>query len=245
MKYVWTLVSLVFLCLTAKSQNAEVPRITGQAVDQNEQPIPFANVALYQQSDSILVKVEASDMDGYFSIPLVTDAPVYLEISSVGMHTRTISGLTAKKPGQLALGSLIMNANAEELDEVTVTAERSVLEVKPDILVFNVDESINAAGNNALELLRKSPGVIVDNNDQILLAGRAGVQIYINGKQSPYSGDDLSTFLRNLQSDQVEAIEVITNPSARYDAEGNGGIINIRLKKDKSLGTNEMWGVTR
>ena len=238
MKYVWTLFSLIFISLTAKSQNAEILRITGQAVDQNEQPVPFANVALYRQSDSTLAKVGVSDTEGYFSIPLVTDAPVYLEISSVGMRTRIISGLSAKKPDRLALGTLAMASNAEELDEVTVTAERSVLEVKPDKLVFNVEESINAAGNNALELLRKSPGVIVDNNDQILLAGRAGVQIYINGRQSPYSGDDLSTFLRNLQSDQVEAIEVITNPSARFDAEGNGGIINIRLKKDKSLGAN-------
>ena len=119
-----------------------------------------------------------------------------------------------------------------------VEAQRPIVEVQPDKTVFNVAGSINAQGNTALELLRKSPGVVVDNNDNLVLQGKSGVQVYIDGKKSPLSSDDLAIYLKNLQSDQVDAIEIITNPSAKYDAEGNAGIINLRLIKDKSVGTN-------
>lgn len=234
-----TITILLVQCFILGSISAQDPlTVAGRILDESASPVPFANLALYSDADSVLIKVDASDGEGRFAIPLTTDQLVFLQISALGYRTRTISGLTVDHPENLLLGDLLLTTTSEQLGEVTVTAQRSVLEVKPDKLVFNVEESISATGNNALDLLRKSPGVIVDNSDQILLAGRAGVQVYINGKQSPYSGDDLATFLRNLQSDQVEAIEVISNPSARYDAEGNGGIINIRLKKDQSLGAN-------
>ncbi len=105
-------------------------------------------------------------------------------------------------------------------------------------MILNVEGTINAVGNDALELLRKSPGVMVDKDDNISLAGKNGVQVYIDGKPSPLSGPDLANFLKSTQSSQIESIEIITNPSAKYEAAGNAGIINIRLKKNKSFGTN-------
>src|SRR6185503_17215935 len=110
--------------------------------------------------------------------------------------------------------------------------------VTADKMILNVEGTINATGNDALELLRKSPGVMVDKDDNISLAGKNGVRIYIDGKPSPLSGTDLSTQLKSMQSAQIEAIEIITNPSAKYDAAGNAGFINIRLKKNKAFGTN-------
>ncbi|MCY7291996.1 MAG: TonB-dependent receptor, partial [Ferruginibacter sp.] len=110
--------------------------------------------------------------------------------------------------------------------------------VRADKTILNVEGTINAVGNDALELLRKSPGVMVDKDDNLSLSGKNGVQVYIDGKPSPLSGTDLSNYLKSIQSTQIESIELITNPSAKYEAAGNAGIINIKFKKNKSLGTN-------
>ena len=121
---------------------------------------------------------------------------------------------------------------------VTISSQKPMVEVKADKMILNVEGTINATGNDALELLRKSPGVMIDKDDNISLAGKNGVQIYIDGKPSPLTGTDLSNFLKSLQSSQIESIEIITNPSAKYEAAGNAGIINIKLKKNKTFGTN-------
>lgn len=105
-------------------------------------------------------------------------------------------------------------------------------------MVVNVEGTINATGNDGIDLLRRSPGVIVDKDDNISMMGKSGVEVYIDGKPSPLKGSDLGNYLRSLQSSSIESIELITNPSAKYEASGNAGIINIKLKKDKTLGTN-------
>ena len=113
-----------------------------------------------------------------------------------------------------------------------------MVEVKADKTILNVEGTINAVGYDALELLRRSPGVMIDKDDNVSLAGKNGVQVFIDGKPSPLSGSDLANFLKSLQSAQIEAIEIITNPSARYDAEGTSGMINIVLKKNTTQGVN-------
>jgi hypothetical protein len=113
-----------------------------------------------------------------------------------------------------------------------------MIEMKADKLVLNVEGTINAVGSDALDLLRKSPGVQVDKDENLSLSGKNGVQVYIDGRPSPLSGQDLANYLKSLNSSQIESIEIITNPSAKYEAAGNAGIINIRLKKNKALGTN-------
>ncbi|HHS95044.1 MAG TPA: TonB-dependent receptor, partial [Phaeodactylibacter sp.] len=127
---------------------------------------------------------------------------------------------------------------AIELQEATVTATRALVEVKADRTVFNVQGTINAVGEDAISLLRKAPGVMVDNNNNISVLGRSGVLVYIDGKRLPISGDELSGYLQSLTAEQIDRIDIITNPGAKYEAEGNAGIIDIRLKKDKNLGTN-------
>ncbi len=113
-----------------------------------------------------------------------------------------------------------------------------MIEVKADKTVFNVENSINATGSNAFELLQKSPGVTTDKDDNISMQGKNGVKIYIDGKPTQMGGADLAAYLRSINSADIESIEMITNPSAKYDASGNAGIINIRLKKNKNYGAN-------
>jgi hypothetical protein len=121
---------------------------------------------------------------------------------------------------------------------VTVTAKKPFIQKLADRIVVNVDNSIVSAGSSALDVLERSPGVTVDQNDAISLRGRAGVIIMIDGKPTPMSGADLANYLRGLPSNAIERIDIITNPSAKYDAAGNSGIIDIRMKKDQRMGTN-------
>ena len=113
-----------------------------------------------------------------------------------------------------------------------------MIEVQADKTIFNVEGSPSSTGLNGLELLRRSPGVQVDKDDNLSLRGKSNVKVYINGKLSPIQGKDLAQFLKSLNSADIEAIEIISNPGAKYDAAGSGGVINIRLKKNKKLGTN-------
>lgn len=223
------------LYLSAQSQGAT---LKGFIQDPEEQPVSYANVILHAAQDSSIVKVAYSDDAGVYRIRGLSAGEYWLTISYVGLpeyHTETF----ALQAGEIReIAPIRMQPPAEELSEVTVTAQRPMLEVKPDKTVFNVDGSVNASGNTALELLRKAPGIVIDNNENITMLGRSGVQVYIDGKPSPLNGADLANFLRSLNSSEIDAIELITNPSAKYDAAGNAGIINIRLKKDKNLGAN-------
>lgn len=127
---------------------------------------------------------------------------------------------------------------SKELLETTVTAHKPLVEVKPDRLILNVEGSINEVGTDALELLRKSPGVTVDKDNNLSVNGKNGVQVYIDGRPTYLSAGNLADYLRTLSSASIESIEIISNPSSKYDAAGNAGIIDIRLKKNKAYGTN-------
>jgi iron complex outermembrane recepter protein len=119
---------------------------------------------------------------------------------------------------------------------------KPIIEVKSDRTVFNVEADANAAGKNALEVLRKAPGVNVDNNDNVILAGKNGIKFLIDGREVPMSSTDIAKMLKTMRADEIAAFELITNPSAKYDASGNAGIINIKTKKSLNLGTNGSLG---
>jgi iron complex outermembrane receptor protein len=235
-----TLLFLSFLLsipILSHAQN-ETGEITGKVVDQEEAPVAYANVVLYKHSDSTLTKVEYTNDEGIFQILHIPSGKYWIDVTFVGLPPFRTQVLDLQAGQTLDLETIRMKKSGMDLEEVVVTAEKPLVELKADKMVFNVEESVNAIGNNALDLLRKSPGVVVDNNDNITMMGRSGVRIFIDGKPSPLRGEDLASYLRSMQSTEIEAIEIITNPGARYEAEGNAGIINIRLKKDKSLGAN-------
>jgi outer membrane receptor protein involved in Fe transport len=231
--------ALLFSCLFFTAfASKDTAKITGKVLDDKNQPVPFANVILYASADSAMVKAEYTKEDGSFELLSVPAGSFWLSVTYVGLPDYVSQPFNIVAGEVKTLGTIAMKSAAVDLTQVTVTAKKPIVEVHPDKTVFNVEGSINATGNNALELLRKAPGVVVDNNDNIMMSGKNGVQVYIDGKPSPLSASDLAAFLKTLQSNEIATIEIITNPSAKYDAEGNAGIINIRIKKDKRLGAN-------
>lgn len=222
----------------AFAQTADFSQIVGKVLDNQQEAVVFANVLLNNVADSSLVKVETTDVNGTFRLPGVPAGQYWLKVTFLGNKDFNSAPFQLQKGQNLNFPTIKLESGAVELATVEVKSERALVEVQPDKTVFNVEGSINATGNTALELLRKSPGVLVDNSDNIMLMGKSGVRVYIDGKPSPLGADDLAMMLKSMQSSEIDAIEIITNPSSKFDAEGNAGIINIRLKKDKSLGLN-------
>lgn len=225
---------ITILFLQTNGQN----NIKGEFKDSNGEAVIFANVALFSSADSTLTKVETTDELGKFSINNIDPGNYYIKASFVGLPDFSLNDILLKEEESKDLGTLSFGAGSNNLSEITVTTERSMVEVQPDRTIFNVQGTINSTGSNAISLLRKAPAVTVDNQDNINVLGRSGVRVFIDGKQLPLGGDDLSNYLKNLPADQIDRIEIITAPGAKYDAEGNAGIIDIRLKKDKSIGAN-------
>jgi iron complex outermembrane recepter protein len=214
---------------------ANAQKVTGLVNDEKGKGLEKTTVSLLRAKDSSVVKLSVTSKDGVFSFQ--SEAGSYL-VSTSHIGYATAYSKVFEVAGDVTVPTIDMAKISGEMAGVTVTTKKPMVEVKADKMVLNVEGTINAVGNDALELLRKSPGVTLDKDDNISLSGKNGVQVYIDGKPSPLSGADLTAFLKSLQSSQIEAIEIITNPSAKYDAAGNAGIINIRLKKNKAFGTN-------
>ncbi len=227
---------LLFLTITSFNLSAQLS-IDGTLQDEDSGPVMFSNVVLYNTSDSSMVKVESSDVDGKFSFKNVEAGNYYLVSSYVGFNDYKSSEILLAN-SSIDMGVLQMVASSVQLETAVVKARRALVEVKPDRTVFNVEGTINSAGDNALGLLRKAPGVLVDNNNNISVLSRSGVLIYVDGKRLPLNGDDLTAYLESLPAEQIDRMDIITNPGAKYEAEGNAGIIDIRMKRDKSHGTN-------
>ncbi|MFK8163233.1 MAG: outer membrane beta-barrel protein [Lewinella sp.] len=252
------LCSLVFLLCTCgpalMAQSASGPNATeeispdsyeikGQVQDADGAAVAFANVALYTIPDNKLVKVETTDDAGLFRMDGIADGSYNLVVTYLGAPDLRIEDVKATN-GVLDLGVLKMAPAAVELAEATVTATRALVEIKPDRTVFNVQGTINAVGQNGLDLLRKAPGVTIDNNDNINVLSRSGVLVYVNGKRLPLAGEELANYLRSLTAEQIDRIDIITNPGAKYEAEGNAGIIDIRLSKAENEGANGTANLT-
>lgn len=233
------LLILTFSLLTTITSFAQsFSKVNGQINDNGGKPIAAATVMLQSGKDSSLVKTAISDGKGIYEIIQVKPGRYFVTATVAGMKKTTSSIFEVKENENATVPPLTAQAAPKDLSGVTVTSKKPMVEVRADKTILNVEGTINAVGNDALELLRKSPGVMVDKDDNLSLAGKNGVQVYIDGKPSPLSGADLAAYLKSMQSTQIESIELITNPSAKYEAAGNAGIINIRLKKDKSIGTN-------
>lgn len=229
-----TLLSVLFCTGFAKTTGT----VKGEILDENNQPVAYVNVALRLAADSSIAKVELTLEDGTYRFVNVSSNDYFVEASFVGLATYSTEIFSVSDGGVYEVPQIQMTAQENQLEEVTVTAQKPLLELKPGKMVLNVQNSVTGAGDNALDLLRKSPGVVIDNNENISLLGKAGVQVYIDDKISPLSGTDLAAFLKTVQASEIEAIEIITNPSAKYDAQGNAGIINIKMKRDERLGAN-------
>jgi iron complex outermembrane recepter protein len=229
--------SLLFFVLI-KTNAQTTTKIMGTVADNTGKAIPAATILLQKTKDSSLVKTAISNATGIYVFEGVKTGEYFVTASAVGFTPITSNAFVLNENETKNIAGLSLSAASKNLQSVTVVAKKPMVEVRADKMIVNVEGTINAVGNDGLELLRKSPGVIVDKDDNISLAGKNGVQIYIDGKPSPLAGADLAAYLKSLQSAHIESIELITNPSAKYEAAGNAGIINIKLKKNKALGTN-------
>ena len=214
------------------------PNISGYLMDAAKSPIEFANIALYQSADSTLTKVTTSNEKGLFEFHNINIGSYYLEASFVGYDDYKSEIIDISSDKRVSLSDILLKESAVKLETAVITARRALVEIKPDRTVFNVQGTINSTGDNGLELLRKAPGVLLDNNNTINVLGRSGALIYIDGKRLPLEGDDLVGYLQSLTSDQIDRIDIITNPGAKYEAEGSAGIIDIKLKKNENYGAN-------
>lgn len=216
--------------------NGQGLQVSGTVVEQDTgKPIPSATVAVWYAADSTLAAGAITDEKGAFAIAGLRPDRYYLKVSFVGFKTQTIADVAAA--GQAAtrdLGEIRLTYDLNQLDEVSVTGERSFMEVSIDRTVYNVRDQLVSVGGNGLDVLRNIPSIEVDIDNNISLRGSANVAILINGRPSPMSGDALTAFLQGLSSQTIDRVEVIPNPSAKYEPDGMAGILNIVLKQDKS-----------
>jgi iron complex outermembrane recepter protein len=233
------LIIAVSSLLASLQLSAKTPAtVSGVVKDNNNNPLQSVTVTLLKASDSSLAKADITDKSGAFEMELTSSGKFLLSYSIVGYETKYSSVFDVDSGKSFIAPTVNLQPVSNKLQNVTVTSRKPLIEIKADKMVFNVENSINATGSNAMELLQKSPGVLVDNNDNISMKGKSGVKIYIDGKMSQLDPKNLAEYLRSINSSDIEAIEMISNPGAKYDASGNAGIINIRLKKNKKFGTN-------
>ncbi len=232
--YIALIPFFLILNLSAQDRSAQ---ISGQLMNQNNEPIPYSTVALLD-SDSVVRAGVVSDYNGEYLLQKINAGTYRIIIKNLEYETHVIPPFSLKESEIKRIPTVTLEMASIKIDEVVVTGKRELVEVHPDKMVFNVSSTVNASGSNGLELLGKAPGVMIDPDNNIILQGKSGVRIFINGRPSRLSGPDLATLLQSMQSDNIESIELITNPSAKYEAEGNGGIINIKLKNNINLGYN-------
>ena len=204
---------------------AQTYRLSGCVQDENRQPVEVANVLLKQAKDSTYITGMLTDTQGCFSF----DQPLgeyLLHITLIGSEDLYVPVVLQRNKN---VGELTLKSSSALLDEVTVTAARPVIKRLVDRVVFDAHNTIASAGGSALDLLREVPGLQVGQNS-IGIIGKGGIKVYINDRETKLSGDELIDYLRSYDASQILKVEVITTPPSKYDAAGNAGIINIRLK---------------
>jgi len=215
----------LILLLASTGMSAQVS-LSGVLFDQNEEPVIFAEV-IGMSLDSFPVAVVMTEIDGTFSVEM-TKGTYILLIRQFGtiLYSENIELLTDMDLGKIEI------TNTHNLEEITVTASQPLVVRKIDRLVFNVENTTKASEGSALDILEVTPGLRV-RNDAIQMIGKSDMAIMVNGKLSQISGEELTNFLKSISSEDIKNIEVITAPPAKYDVEGNSGLVNIQLKKAK------------
>jgi outer membrane receptor protein involved in Fe transport len=238
MKKIFSLIFLVTIfSFAGKAQTSG--KVSGNVIDGSQKTIEAATIALLKAKDSSSVKFAVAGKEGAFSFENVTDGRYLVSITAVG-HQPGYSALFEISPtnSTIKLKTIELIPVSKSMGSVVVTARRPLIEHKIDRMVVNVEASVTNAGSSAFEVLEKSPGISVDKDGNISLKGKAGVMVLVDGRPTQLGSSDLANLLRNMNASQLDQIEIMTNPPAKYDAAGNAGIINIKTKKNKMVGYN-------
>lgn len=213
-------------------------KVSGKVISSDGQALPFASVALLDQEGKTL-KGTLSDTTGMFHFITILEGNYKIKITTMGFNTHHSKPFDISSRNQnIHLGVFTLLEDAKLLNSVTINAKKRLIEQTVDRTVINVENSILSEGNTALELLEKAPGIKVDEDGKISLKGRSGVNVMINGKPTYLSPKELNTILKGTNSSSIAKIEILDNPSAKYDAAGNAGMINIIMKKNTATGFN-------
>ncbi|WP_259015148.1 TonB-dependent receptor domain-containing protein [Emticicia fluvialis] len=211
-------------------------KISGIVVDSTtNKTVEFASVALLDKTTGKPVDGTMADEKGKFTLSKVAAGSFKLQITFIGYTTKDIN-VTLSKGQELDLGNILIASSAKLLNEVTVTGQSALIEEKVDRLVYNAEKDIAAKGGDASDVLRKVPLLTVDLDGNVSLRGSQNIRVLINNKPSTIVASSVADALKQIPADQIKTVEVITSPSAKYDAEGSGGIINIITKKNSLQG---------
>ena len=221
----------------ASAQQKSTGTLTGSVIGPDDQPLAYATVTLSKASDSSLVKGALTDESGAYQFTGIPYGTYQITVTMIGMQKATSPQLKLQAES-LQVSTLSLKANPQTLKGVQVNATKPFIQHKPGQTVVNVENSSVSAGNSVMEVLEKSPGILVDQDDNISLNGKNGVNILINGRPTHLSSKQLGTMLKGMPASSVSHIELMTQPPAQYSAEGTAGLINIVLKKNTALGVN-------
>jgi outer membrane receptor protein involved in Fe transport len=235
MKIIFTLLLAGLTQLSAIAQTTV--RIAGVVKDEQSNAIQSATVSLLRAKDSGLVKVAISGSDGQYELVNIKPGKYFTSVTLVGF-VKANSPVFEAGTADITLPAIALHASSKEMAEVTVQAKRPFIESKIDRTVVNVEASPSSAGASAMDILEKSPGISVSSDGNISLRGKAGVIVMLDGKPTYMSSSDLANLLKNMPATALDQIEIMTNPSSKYDASGNSGVINIKTKKGKAAGFN-------
>lgn len=217
---------LVLLCFNVSYAQT----IIGKVIDSSKEPISFANVVAHNSADNKIIGGIITDEDGTFSLEISSLNEFYITISFLGFEKKTIPQTTIKS--NPSLGNIVLKELDNKLEEVVVEARKRLITRKSDRLVFNVSQSLSSTGGDMLDALRVTPGIKVQN-DELFMIGKDNLRVLVNGRILQIPQQEVSNFLSSISADDIKSIEVITNPPAKYEAEGNSGLINIIYKKGR------------
>lgn len=239
MKQFFTLLATTLLVTPALVQaQTKTSQISGTVTDATQKKVEAATIALLLGKDSSVVKYTVADAGGKFRFESLQAGSYLVMANATGFGKQYSEKVNLAEGGSVVLKPFVLTPVAKEMNGVTVAARKPLIEQKIDRTIVNVEASVTNAGSNALEVLEKAPGVTVDKDGNISLKGKEGVMVLVDGRPTQLGAADLANMLRNMNAGQLEQVEIMTNPPAKYDAAGNAGIINIKTKKMKQFGFN-------
>lgn len=236
---------LFFLLGSAATFGQSSVKVMGVVKDEQGNPIQSATVSLLRGKDSSLVKLAVTGQDGQFEFVNIKAGKYFASVALVG-YVKTASAAFDAASTDITLPVIALRVGTKEINEVVVQSKRPFIESRIDRTLVNVEASPSSAGASAMDILEKSPGISVSNDGAISLRGKAGVIVMLDGKPTYMSPTDLANLLKNMPASALDQIEIMTNPSSKYDASGNSGLINIKTKKGRNAGFNGSFtlGVT-
>ncbi len=247
-KKIATVVLIIFTIASAKAQGGggNLPpegSMSGIVVEKTSNtPMEYVSVVAYYQRDSSMITGILTDTEGRFSLSDLKYGKYYLEVKFLGFEKKRISDIkVTPKSKDVEVGTIALNSSDNEIDDVVISADRKFIEYKLDKKVINVSQDLTSVGGSAVDILENTPSVETDIDGNVSIRGSSNFTVLINGKPSVLDGSDA---LQQIPASTIEQIEIITNPSAKYDPDGVGGIINIITKQKKTDGFNGIFNVS-